>query len=115
MSRRSLFRSSALGTLTTATAVAVLGGALIGIVGAVAQSVIGTVPEAHAATPGPTTAPRGYWLAASDGGMFTYGDSPFKGSMGGSRLNRPIVGMAATPSGQGYWLVASDGGIFTFG
>ena len=28
---------------------------------------------------------------------------------------RPIVGMAATPSGQGYWLVAADGGIFAFG
>ena len=30
-------------------------------------------------------------------------------------LNKPIVGMAATPDGKGYWLVASDGGIFTFG
>src|SRR5260370_29501624 len=39
----------------------------------------------------------------------------FHGSTGGLRLNRPIVGMAATPSGHGYWLVASDRGIFTFG
>ena len=30
-------------------------------------------------------------------------------------LNKPIVGMAATPDGGGYWLVASDGGIFTYG
>ena len=30
-------------------------------------------------------------------------------------LNRPIVGMAATPTGNGYWLAASDGGIFSFG
>jgi len=30
-------------------------------------------------------------------------------------LNKPIVGMAATPTGAGYWLVASDGGIFSFG
>ena len=30
-------------------------------------------------------------------------------------LNKPIVGMAATPDGGGYWLVASDGGIFAFG
>ena len=30
-------------------------------------------------------------------------------------LNKPIVGMAATPDGKGYWLVASDGGIFTYG
>ena len=28
-------------------------------------------------------------------------------------LNKPIVGMAATPDGGGYWLVASDGGVFS--
>ena len=35
--------------------------------------------------------------------------------MGGTPLNQPVVGMAATPDGQGYWEVASDGGIFAFG
>jgi hypothetical protein len=58
---------------------------------------------------------KGYWLGASDGGIFSFGDSPFYGSMGGRRLNRPVVGMASTPSGHGYWTVASDGGIFSFG
>jgi hypothetical protein len=57
----------------------------------------------------------GYWLVASDGGIFAFGDAAFYGSMGGSHLNQPIVGMAATPDGGGYWLVASDGGIFAFG
>ncbi|MGH8297027.1 MAG: hypothetical protein ACRETZ_16255, partial [Steroidobacteraceae bacterium] len=57
----------------------------------------------------------GYRLAASDGGIFTFGDAGFFGSTGAQRLNAPIVGMAATGDGQGYWLVASDGGIFTFG
>jgi hypothetical protein len=52
---------------------------------------------------------------ASDGGIFTFGDAGFYGSMGGRVLAAPIVGMAATPSDGGYWLVASDGGIFTFG
>ena len=52
---------------------------------------------------------------ASDGGIFTFGDAGFFGSTGGTQLNRPIVGMAPTPTGHGYWLVASDGGIFTFG
>ena len=52
---------------------------------------------------------------AGDGGIFTFGDAAFYGSTGGFRLNKPIVGMAATPDGRGYWLVASDGGIFTFG
>jgi hypothetical protein len=57
----------------------------------------------------------GYWLVASDGGVFTYGDATFCGSTGGSVLNKPVVGMAATHDGGGYWLVASDGGIFAFG
>ncbi|MGH8981644.1 MAG: hypothetical protein ACRDWE_11625, partial [Acidimicrobiales bacterium] len=56
----------------------------------------------------------GYWLVASDGGIFAF-TAPFYGSAGGTHLNAPIVGMAATPTGHGYWLVASDGGIFTFG
>lgn len=43
------------------------------------------------------------------------GDAEFRGSMGGTKLNAPIVAMATTPSGNGYWLVASDGGIFAFG
>ena len=58
---------------------------------------------------------KGYWLVASDGGIFTFGDATYFGSTGAIHLNEPIVGMAATPDGRGYWLVASDGGIFTFG
>jgi hypothetical protein len=57
----------------------------------------------------------GYWLVASDGGIFAYGDAPFSGSAGALRLNEPIVGMAPAPTGAGYWLVASDGGVFSFG
>ena len=57
----------------------------------------------------------GYRLAASDGGVFDYGTVPFEGSAGSVSLNRPIVGMAATPDGGGYWLVASDGGVFAYG
>jgi hypothetical protein len=57
----------------------------------------------------------GYWLVASDGGVFTEGGASFHGSAGSMHLNRPIVGMAATPDGNGYWLVGSDGGVFSFG
>ena len=56
---------------------------------------------------------KGYWLVASDGGVFSFGDASFYGSTGGDRLNKPIVGIAATPDGNGYWLVASDGGVFS--
>ena len=57
----------------------------------------------------------GYWMVASDGGVFNYGDAVFDGSTGGLRLNAPIVGMAATHDDGGYWLVASDGGVFNYG
>jgi hypothetical protein len=62
-----------------------------------------------------TTTGNGYWLVASDGGIFAFGDANFFGSTGGIDLDQPIVGMAATPTGAGYWLVASDGGIFAYG
>ncbi len=52
---------------------------------------------------------------ASDGGIFSFGDATFYGSTGSITLNKPVVGMAATPDGGGYWEVASDGGIFSFG
>jgi serine protease len=53
----------------------------------------------------------GYWLVAVDGGVFAF-DAPYRGSMGGSKLNRPIVGMVSF--GNGYLMVAADGGIFDF-
>ena len=39
----------------------------------------------------------GYWLAASDGGVFNYGDAGFFGSAGALTLAKPVVGIAATP------------------
>ena len=67
------------------------------------------------APPQPAIGGNGYWLAASDGGIFNHGDAGFFGSAGGSPLNKPVVGMAATSDDGGYWLVASDGGIFNYG
>jgi hypothetical protein len=63
----------------------------------------------------PTPDGAGYWLVASDGGIFSFGDARFFGSTGALKLNQPIVGMARPPAGDGYWLVAADGGIFSFG
>ena len=63
----------------------------------------------------PSGGTDGYWAEGNDGGIFTFGSAQFFGSTGATKLNKPIVGMAATPSGNGYWLVASDGGIFCFG
>jgi hypothetical protein len=37
---------------------------------------------------------KGYWLAAADGGVFSFGSAPFKGSMGGISMDAPVVGIA---------------------
>ncbi|MGH9109195.1 MAG: hypothetical protein ACRDY3_07010 [Acidimicrobiales bacterium] len=60
-----------------------------------------------------TVTSPGYWEVASDGGLFAF-TAPFKGSMGGKPLNKPVVGMAVDSSTGGYWEVASDGGLFAF-
>lgn len=58
---------------------------------------------------------KGYWEVAADGGIFSFGDATFFGSMGGTFIAQPVTGIAATPTGKGYWMVAGDGGIFSFG
>jgi hypothetical protein len=74
----------------------------------------------------PTADRGGYWLDASDGGIFAFGDAGFYGSIPGlglhpagsglsPSLNAPIVGMVPSADGHGYFMVASDGGVFAFG
>lgn len=68
-------------------------------------------PNAVAATPAPG---GGSWVVGADGGVWAFPPAPFHGSLGGVRLNAPIV--AIVPHGSlGYWLVGADGGIFAFG
>ena len=63
----------------------------------------------------PSGALQGYNLVASDGGVFSFGGTPFCGSTGGMTLNAPIVGMAMASNTGGYWFAASDGGVFAYG
>ena len=90
---------------------------LTALVGLVGPTVVSAAPSAG------TPTPAGFWLAASDGGVFAYG-TQFYGSAGAVPLVQPVVGIAEVPRTQtgtssscclGYWLVASDGGIFTYG
>ena len=57
----------------------------------------------------------GYWLVASDGGMFSYGDAAVLRVGRRRSAEQTHGGVAATPDGGGYWLVASDGGVFSYG
>ena len=78
-------------------------------------ALMGVAVTVGAPTAAAATTTTAYWLVATDGGIFSFGGAPFYGSTGSIALNKPIVGMAATPDGGGYWLVASDGGIFSYG
>ena len=58
---------------------------------------------------------QGYWLVASDGGIFSFGDAKFHGSTGTDLSTSRLSAWPSIPTASGYWLVASDGGIFSFG
>src|SRR5262249_56853665 len=63
----------------------------------------------------PTPSTNGYWLAARDGGIFAYGDAPFRGSGATEGLQAAVVDIAAPPSGAGYWLAQLDGQVSAYG
>jgi len=60
------------------------------------------------------TAHAGYWLAATDGRVFPFGDAARLGSLT-TPPNPPIIAIAARPDGTGYWLVNQKGAVFPFG
>jgi hypothetical protein len=68
-------------------------------------------PLAPIANPG---TPPGYWLAAKDGGVFSF-NVPFLGSQGGQSLSQPIVGMGAVPGGSNYNLADASGAVYGHG
>ncbi len=83
---------------------------LVPVTGSGAASPGDSDARAVAAEP---TGGQGYWLAGGDGSVYEFGEAtPFGGA---TRPNKPIAGMAPTPSGRGYWLVGSGGGVFAFG
>ena len=105
------------------TAIAVLVGvSLLALIGG--QPVSAATPVAvSVATPylasvgmAPTPDGGGYWLVGLDGGVFSFGDAGFYGSLPALQVSvNDVVGIASTPDGQGYWLLGADGGVFSFG
>ncbi len=63
----------------------------------------------------PTPSGAGYWLVASDGGIFTFGDAQFYGSAGGQVPIASTVSIAPTSSGKGYWITTLTGAVFAYG
>ena len=58
----------------------------------------------------------GYFMVASDGGVFAFGDARFEGScpgIGGCR--GAAVSVVPDATGNGYWVVTNSGAVYTFG
>jgi hypothetical protein len=57
----------------------------------------------------------GYWLLGADGGIFSFGNAPFEGSLPGIGLKATAVTILPTATGQGYVIVTSSGQAVGFG
>ena len=69
--------------------------------------IVGMVPSADGG---------GYFMVASDGGVFAFGDARFEGScpgIGGCR--GAAVAVVPDATGNGYWVITSTGAVYTFG
>jgi hypothetical protein len=95
----------------------------LGIAGVVASTAPAGAASAGVTTPyiasvaiATTPDGGGYWLVGVDGGVFSFGNAAFYGSLPGQHIAvTDIVDIAATPTGRGYWLLGADGGVFSFG
>jgi hypothetical protein len=66
----------------------------------------------------PTESGTGYWLLARDGGIFTFGDAAYHGSLPGGGLcssGSPATRLVASATGGGYWIATADGAVTPFG
>ena len=78
----------------------------------------GNVPRLNAPVVAmvPSADGGGYFMVASDGGVFAFGDARFQGSCPGiGGCSGAGVAVMPDASGNGYWLVTATGHVYTFG
>ena len=64
----------------------------------------------------PSSDGGGYFMVASDGGVFAFGDARFEGSCPGiGGCQGAAVAVVPDASGNGYWVVTSAGSVYPFG
>ena len=64
----------------------------------------------------PSSDGGGYFMVASDGGVFAFGDARFAGSCPGiGGCSGAAVAVVPDASGNGYWLVTQTGNVYAFG
>jgi subtilase family serine protease len=69
--------------------------------------IVGMVPSADGG---------GYFMVASDGGVFAFGDARFEGSCPGiGGCSGAAVAVVPDASGNGYWMITQTGNVYAFG
>ncbi len=64
----------------------------------------------------PSIDDHGYFMVASDGGVFAFGDAQFEGSCPGiGGCSGAAVAVTPDATGNGYWLVTATGHVYAFG
>ncbi len=64
----------------------------------------------------PSTTGHGYFMVASDGGVFAFGDAHFAGSCPGiGGCDGAAVAVVPDSTGNGYWIVTKTGNVYGFG
>jgi hypothetical protein len=64
----------------------------------------------------PSATGQGYFMVASDGGVFAFGDARFAGSCPGiGGCAGSAVAVVPDSTGNGYWLFTNSGNVYTFG
>jgi DNA-binding beta-propeller fold protein YncE len=64
----------------------------------------------------PSSDGGGYFMVASDGGVFAFGDARFEGSCPGiGGCSGAAVAVVPDASGNGYWLITQSGSVYAFG
>jgi parallel beta-helix repeat protein len=64
----------------------------------------------------PSSDGRGYFMVASDGGVFAFGDARFAGSCPGvGGCAGAAAAVVPDASGNGYWLITQTGNVYAFG
>jgi uncharacterized repeat protein (TIGR02543 family) len=78
-----------------------------GLANSLSAPIVGMVPSSDGG---------GYFMVASDGGVFAFGDAKFAGSCPGiGGCSGSAVAVMPDASGNGYWLVTSSGTVYAFG
>jgi hypothetical protein len=78
-----------------------------GLPNSINAPIVGMVPSADGG---------GYFMVASDGGVFAFGDARFEGSCPGiGGCLGATVAVMPDASGNGYWLVTKTGAVYAFG